>query len=180
MPDATPGQTVGPFFHDALPYDGGRELVRPRRRGRYGCTAPCATATATRSPTRWSSCGRPTPPAGCRGSRGRCAATAGSPAGAGPRPTRPGATTSRRSSPAGVDGGAAFFALTVFARGLTDRLFTRAYLPGERGRLPRRRSTEEERRTLQVVRADDGSLEFDIRLQGEGETVFLRFPGHAR
>jgi len=81
--------------------------------------------------------------------------------------------------PGKVDGGAAFFALTVFARGLTDRLFTRAYLPGERDPfldgLP-----EEEQLTLQAVRAADGSLEFDVRLQGEGETVFLHFPGHAR
>ena len=23
----TPGQTVGPFFHDALPFEGGTELV---------------------------------------------------------------------------------------------------------------------------------------------------------
>ena len=26
---ATPGQTVGPFFHYALPYDGDRDLVPP-------------------------------------------------------------------------------------------------------------------------------------------------------
>ena len=72
-------------------------------------------------------------------------------------------------------GGASFFALTVFARGLLDRLFTRAYLPGESdgflAALP-----EAERDTLQVVREDDGSVRFDVRLQGEGETVFLQFP----
>ena len=28
---ATPGQTVGPFFHDALPFPGDSELVRPGR-----------------------------------------------------------------------------------------------------------------------------------------------------
>ena len=33
MPEPTPGQTVGPFFHDALPYDGGRELVAPATPG---------------------------------------------------------------------------------------------------------------------------------------------------
>ena len=27
----SPGQTVGPFFHDALPYPGDRELVPPGR-----------------------------------------------------------------------------------------------------------------------------------------------------
>jgi protocatechuate 3,4-dioxygenase alpha subunit len=33
------------------------------------------------------------------------------------------------------------------------------------------------RDTLVGVRENDGGLRFDIRLQGEGETVFLRFPG---
>jgi protocatechuate 3,4-dioxygenase alpha subunit len=36
----------------------------------------------------------------------------------------------------------------------------------------------DERATLVAVREPDGSLRFDVRLQGEGETVFLRFPRH--
>ena len=48
----TPGQTVGPFFGYALPYDGDSELVPPGTPTRSGCTAGCSTARATRSRTR--------------------------------------------------------------------------------------------------------------------------------
>jgi protocatechuate 3,4-dioxygenase alpha subunit len=74
----------------------------------------------------------------------------------------------------------AFFAIAVFARGLTNRLFTRAYLPaspdaiaGDRllGSLP-----EDRRRTL-IVAEEGNELRFDVRLQGEEETVFLAFTG---
>ena len=37
----TPGQTIGPFFHYALPFDHDRELVPPGAPGRCGCTATC-------------------------------------------------------------------------------------------------------------------------------------------
>lgn len=178
MPEPTPGQTVGPFFHDALPYDGGRELVAPATPGAvrlhgtvrdgHGDPVPDALLelrqadAAGRVPRVEGSLRRD----GRFTGWGRAATDAA------------GRYHFATVEPAGIDGGAAFFALTVFARGLTDRLFTRAYLPGEHDAfldgLP-----EEERRSLQVVRADDGSLEFDVRLQGEGETVFLRFPGHA-
>ena len=57
----TPGQTVGPFFGYALPYD------RRQRAGATrpppapsGCTAGCTTAPGSRSRTRCSSSGRPT------------------------------------------------------------------------------------------------------------------------
>ena len=62
--------------------------------------------------------------------------------------------------------------VSVFARGLLQRLVTRIYLPedSEDGVLavvdPGRRQS------LRCV-ADGGGLRFDIRLQGEGETVFF-------
>ena len=75
---------------------------------------------------------------------------------------------------------ALYFAITVFARGLLDRLFTRAYLPGH----PPDRllaSLPDDRRATLVARADDHGFVFDIRLQaddqGEGETVFLSHSG---
>lgn len=80
------------------------------------------------------------------------------------------------------DGAAAFFAVTVFARGLLNRLFTRAYLPGDETALSGDAlltSLEPERRsTLLCVQEDERTLRFDIRLQGEGETVFLSYPRH--
>jgi protocatechuate 3,4-dioxygenase alpha subunit len=70
------------------------------------------------------------------------------------------------------------FAVTVFARGLLDRLFTRAYLPGESlAADPFLSSLSADRRDtlIAVPEADGRSYRFDIRLQGEGETVFLDF-----
>jgi protocatechuate 3,4-dioxygenase alpha subunit len=65
----------------------------------------------------------------------------------------------------------------VFARGALDRSVTRIYFPGERqandadpvlGLVP-----EHRRHTLIAVPAGEGLLRFDIRLQGDGETVFF-------
>ena len=65
----------------------------------------------------------------------------------------------------------------VFARGLLKRAVTRLYFPDEadanaedpvlRGLDPGARTT------LVAVAHDDGSLRFDIRLQGEGHTTFF-------
>jgi protocatechuate 3,4-dioxygenase alpha subunit len=72
--------------------------------------------------------------------------------------------------------------MTVFARGLLNRLFTRVYLPGDEQALaadPLLSSLDPARRaTLLAEREPDGGLRFDVRLQGEGETVFLRYPRH--
>ncbi|MBX9642288.1 MAG: protocatechuate 3,4-dioxygenase subunit alpha [Mycobacteriaceae bacterium] len=73
-----------------------------------------------------------------------------------------------------------YFAVTVFARGLLNRLCTRAYLPGadldtvpELARLAPRR-----RKTMRCV-AESGSgrtrYRFDVHLQGPDETVFLAY-----
>jgi protocatechuate 3,4-dioxygenase, alpha subunit len=68
--------------------------------------------------------------------------------------------------------------VSVFARGLLDRLVTRMYFPDE----PEANAadpvlssiTEYSRRdTLVAVAEPGGVLKFDIRLQGDGETVFF-------
>lgn len=175
----TPGQTVGPFFHDALPYDGGSDLVAPGTAGavrlhgtvRDGNGDPIPDALLELRQA--DATGRVPEVEGSLHRDGRFtgwgrAATDAS-----------GRFHFTTVEPGGVDGGAAYFALTLFARGLLDRLFTRAYLPGEHDAFLDGLS-EEERATLRAVREDDGALRFDVRLQGDGETVFLRFPGHGR
>ena len=71
--------------------------------------------------------------------------------------------------------------MAVFARGLMNRLFTRIYLPEDQEALakdPLLSSLDPERRKTLIARRDaDGGLTWDIRLQGEGETVFLDFEG---
>ena len=70
---------------------------------------------------------------------------------------------------------AAYFAVTVFARGLLDRLFTRIYLPRCR-RPPAGGAVPADRRATLVAVPDEAGYVFDVRLQGERETVFLSYP----
>jgi protocatechuate 3,4-dioxygenase alpha subunit len=71
--------------------------------------------------------------------------------------------------------------VTVFARGLLNRLFTRAYLPDDRLSNDRLlASLPANRRQTLIAAPDTDGFRFDIRLQGDRETVFLRYPGHRR
>jgi protocatechuate 3,4-dioxygenase, alpha subunit len=79
----------------------------------------------------------------------------------------------------------AFFAFTVFARGLLNRLFTRAYLPDtDLAAVPSLAGIEPDRRATLYCVAESGSgvngYRFDIHLQGPHETVFLTYPESAR
>lgn len=177
----TPGQTVGPFFGYALPYAGGSELVPPghadaiRLHGRVldGAGDPVPDALIEI----WQA-----DPAGVvsreAGSLHRDGFTF---TGWGRAATDnaghysfstllPGATTPGR---------APYFAVTVFARGLLNRLFTRAYLPGpDPDGDPLLAAVDPARRSTLVASLDERGLVFDIRLQGEGETVFLEHGQH--
>jgi protocatechuate 3,4-dioxygenase alpha subunit len=176
----TPGQTVGPFFGYALPYDGGEQLVpghhpdavrlsgtvfdgagtpipdalveiwQPDARG----TVPTARGSLTRDGYSFTGFGR-----SATTRDGRYSFTT----------VEPGALADSASAP--------FFSVIVFARGLTDKLHTRIYLPEADGETdPLLSSLPPERRdTLIATRQSDGSLHHDIHLQGETETVFLDF-----
>jgi protocatechuate 3,4-dioxygenase alpha subunit len=72
--------------------------------------------------------------------------------------------------------GAPFVNITIFARGLLRHLHTRMYFPDEDGanRVDRvLQRVDETRRPTLLARKDGDILHFDIRLQGEGETVFF-------
>jgi protocatechuate 3,4-dioxygenase, alpha subunit len=181
----TAGQTVGPFYGFALSYERDCQLVAPATPGAVRLHGTVYDGNGVPVPDalveiRQADAAGQTP--AVEGSLrrdgmvftgwGRCAVD---PAGRYSFTTvEPGAT---------AEGAAPFFAVTVFARGLLNRLFTRAYLPADE-RLGRDRllsSLDPERRqTLVATREGDGSLRFDIRLQGEDETVFLAFPRHGR
>lgn len=85
----------------------------------------------------------------------------------------------RTLRPGARGGSAPYLSVCVFARGLLVHLFTRIYLPGDDAALATdpllSRLDEERRATLIAAREDSGAYRFDIRLQGEGETVFLEF-----
>ncbi len=74
---------------------------------------------------------------------------------------------------------APYLSACVFARGLLVHLFTRIYLPGDeaaRAADPLLSGLDAARRDTLIAQDDGkGTYRFDIRLQGEGETVFLEF-----
>lgn len=182
---ATPGQTVGPFFHYALPYPGDRELVPRSQAGSvrlhgyvydgHGKGVPDALLEIRQ--------------ADVEGAVPRLAGSL--------RRTDGAFTGWGRSSTDSAghywfstveprpehDSAAAFIAVAVFARGLLNRLFTRVYLPAAPEVLaadPLLSSLDgTSRETMVAQREADGSLRFDIRLQGERESVFLTFPRHS-
>ena len=149
----TPGQTVGPFFSFALVREGYADLVSPAH--------PDAITLHGRV---LDGAGEPVPDA-------LVELTRGGDDGWGRAATddqgRYSFTTLAPTGP--------FFAITVFARGLLDRLFTRAYLP-ETADDAFLQDLAEDRRATLVATADEHGYRFDIRLQGDDETVFLAFP----
>ncbi|MGW3151003.1 protocatechuate 3,4-dioxygenase subunit alpha [Streptomyces sp. NPDC001177] len=85
----------------------------------------------------------------------------------------------RTLRPGALGRNAPYLSACVFARGLLVHLFTRIYLPGDEAALAAdpllARLDEERRGTLIAADQGRGTYRFDIRLQGEGETVFLEF-----
>jgi protocatechuate 3,4-dioxygenase alpha subunit len=79
--------------------------------------------------------------------------------------------------PAAVGADAPYISVLLFARGLLKPVFTRLYFPEDadaHATDPLLAEVPADRRaTLIATREADGTYRFDIRLQGEGETVFL-------
>ncbi len=167
---ATPGQTVGPFFGVALPFDGGADLVAPTHpdavqlSGRVldGADAPVPDALVEIWQTDAS--GRVVQDAGSLHRDGFTFTGFG-------RAATDNTGTYRFTT---IRPGTAFIAMVVFARGLNHRLFTRVYLPGAAPDALLSSLPEQRRHTLIAVE-DGARLVFDVRLQGEDETVFLRY-----
>ncbi len=192
MTDLTPvpGQTIGPFYGFALPYPGGPDLV------------PAGTPSAIRLHGRvLDGLGQPVPDAMLElwqpAPDGTVVQEPGSLRRDGWTFTGWGRASTDNSgrysfttlTPGAAGAGrGAFFSLVVFARGLLDRLFTRAYLPAESteqaGALdgdPLFAGLPEDRRGTLVAQRDDTGYVFDVVLQGSDqrdETVFLTYPRH--
>jgi protocatechuate 3,4-dioxygenase alpha subunit len=165
MTDLTPSQTVGPFLHIALPWPDGPLAAAP--------DAPDAIAIDGRV---IDGSGAPVPDAIVEtwqisaDQRGfaRCPTDNDGwyriitvrPS---PQPDRDGNTEAPH-----VD-------VSVFARGLLRRLVTRIYFPDatENATDPVLNSVDSARRGTLVATAVDGGYRFDIRLQGDSETVFF-------
>ncbi|GAY08226.1 protocatechuate 3,4-dioxygenase subunit alpha [Pseudonocardia sp. N23] len=174
-PGLTPSQTVGPFLSLGLPWPDGPDVVPDDTPGAIhiggivfdGAGEPVFDAvveTWQADPAGHFDHPESSSRTGFRGF-GRC-------------PTDgDGHWEIRTLKPGPVDGQAPHVDVSVFARGLLDRVVTRIYFPDETAAnaadpvlaaVPAAR-----RATLVAVDHGRGDLRFDIRLQGDGETVFF-------
>jgi protocatechuate 3,4-dioxygenase, alpha subunit len=184
----TPWQTVGPFFHYALPYDDGPAVVGASRPAAVtvhgyvydgeGNGLPDALVEiwqADESGAFVSSPGIFEAPAddGFRGF-GRSATDA------------EGHYTFRTVKPAGVPteddaAQAPHIAMSVLARGMLRRVVTRVYFddePDANASDPLLSAVEARRSATLVAVSDADGYRFDVRLQGADETVFLDVAAH--
>lgn len=162
---ATPSQTIGPFFHMGLDVPGTEQMVPAehpdvlRIEGRVfdGAGAPVSDALIEVWDAQGARFGR------CAtDSEGRYHFLAAKPVAA---------------SAEGAPTQAPHLTVLVFARGLLDRLVTRLYFPDEVAAnaadpVLSLIGDPDARATL-VARLQEGSLRFDIHLQGEHETAFF-------
>lgn len=189
MPDTTltpfPGQTVGPFFHFGLVYPDSHVLVSPDAPGAITLHGTVTDGHGDPVPDALVEIWQPGPGGEIPAEQGHIVRN-GSFSGFGRAATdTDGHYEFTTLLPgAAATGKAPFIAVAVYARGLLDRLFTRIYVPGDGAEQdPFIQSLEpRERESLVAVAEPDGSLRFDIALQGEKQTTFLSFeaPGTVR
>lgn len=180
---ATPGQTIGPFYGFALPYDGGPELVPPAHADAIRLHGTVVDGDGVPIPDVMLELWQADPEGKVVQQEGSLKRDGWTFTGFGraavddnghytfttlkPGPTEPGK--------------APFFLITVFGRGLLNRLFTRAYLPEDTAALTNDAllsTLDAQDRSTLIATAEPTGYRFDIRLQGDGETAFLRYPGH--
>jgi protocatechuate 3,4-dioxygenase alpha subunit len=182
MPGTTPSQTIGPFFAlpggvawpdggDAVPAGTPRELaLHGRLLDGNGDPVPDGLIEIWQADAD-GGFGHPDDPRGEWGSQvfGRSATD------------REGAFAFRTVKPAPLpapDGGteAPHINVTVLARGMLQRVVTRVYFPDEQAANeadPVLSTVDPARRATLVAGDAEGGLRFDIRLQGDDETVFF-------
>lgn len=183
-PLPTPSHTVGPFYGYALPFPDGGDLApagHPDAITLHGCVYDGAGAPVPDAILEFWQAGSDGSLASAPGSMRRDPVTGGflgrngvDFTGFGRVPTDADGHFTLHTLPPGAPAPAPYISVCVFARGLTHHLFTRAYLPGAEDSLLA--SLDPARRGTLVAAAEPaGTYRFDIRLQGEGETVFLAF-----
>ena len=180
----TPGQTVGPFYGYAMPFEHDNELVPPGSARAVQLTGTVYDGAGEPVPDAILEIWQPDEHGAVPRETGSLRRNGFTFTGFGRAAVDPeGEFSFSTVDPGPTEAGKApFISVVIFARGLLNRLFTRIYLPEDTAALaadPLLSSLDEdERARLIASRGADGSLHFDIRLQGEEETPFLRFPSH--
>ncbi|BCI89891.1 hypothetical protein NIIDMKKI_50970 [Mycobacterium kansasii] len=178
----TPGQSAGPFFGHALPFQRCNELIPPGSSRSIRLHGVVTDGVGEPVPDALIEIWQPDADGMIPAATGSLHRDGWTFTGWGRASTDDAGHYSFTTVQPGLrNDSAPFIAMAVFARGLLNHLFTRVYLPGERldddkllASLPADR-----RRTLVAV-PDEHGLRFDIKLQGDGETVFLRYSRHRR
>jgi protocatechuate 3,4-dioxygenase alpha subunit len=205
----TPWQTVGPFFHYALPWKGGADLTGQSALGARPDLFPrdhdFLNSTSPKGPIRgeriaihgfvFDAEAAPVPDAMLEIWQANSAGRYASPADPRDDPPLDDSFSGFGRAATGADGGYRFetirpgrvpgpgntlqaphIAIGIFGRGLLKRLVTRLYFAGDPANaedpilplVPAHRRT-----TLMATEGAYGIWRFDIRLQGEAETVFF-------
>jgi protocatechuate 3,4-dioxygenase, alpha subunit len=169
----TPGQTVGPFFGYALPFPHDDELVPPGTPGAVTLRGRVLDGAGEPVPDAILELWQADAGGNVVQQQGSLRREAGTFTGFGR------ASTDDEGGYAftTVVPGAPFFAITVLARGLLNRLFTRAYLP-DAADDPFLATLDADLRSTLLTTQDETGYVFDVHLQGERETVFLTYPRH--
>jgi protocatechuate 3,4-dioxygenase alpha subunit len=157
MTAPTPSQTVGPFFGFALPFDAGADAVAPGSAGAVRVEGQVFDGAGDLVPDALLEVWQGEQFARCR-------------------TDAEGAFHFTVRKPATSSGQAPFVNVMVLTRGLLRQLMTRMYFPGEEdaNRVdPVLLQVDADRRETLIARPGGAALRFDIRLQGEGETVFF-------
>ena len=172
----TPSQTVGPFFGVGLPFEQGEQIAPPGSAGAIRVEGQVLDGNGEPVPDALLEIWQPD-------DRGRYRQVAdGRATGFGRcRTDAEGAFTFITVKPGATpapDGHAqaAHLNVTVFARGLLRHLVTRMYFPDEpeaNANDPVLNLVDPARRETLMARHWGGVMHFDIRLQGERETVFF-------
>jgi protocatechuate 3,4-dioxygenase alpha subunit len=168
----TPSQTVGPYLSLGLPWADGPDVVPVGTKGEIliwgtvfdgaGATVPDAVIETWQADAD----GRFDHPDDPRGAVpgfrgfGRCPTDAD------------GSYAIRTVIPGALPGQAPHIDVSVFARGLMNRVVTRIYFADD-AEDPVLASVPEERRGTLIATQSGGGYRFDVRLQGQGETVFF-------
>lgn len=170
MAERTPSQTIGPFFHEALRWKDGGKVAFAEKGERVVITGKVLDGG-----------GQPvgdamleTWQAGAAGNTPK-PASSGNPSGFGRVET--GKDGSFRIETQMPGGNAPCLDVTLFARGLLKGLRTRVYLAPETqvraDPMLKPIAASPRLATLVAQRSAEGEWRWDIRLQGEGETIFF-------
>ena len=178
---ATPGQTVGPFFGFALPYAGGEQLVPSghpgaiRLTGRvldgHGHPVPDAMIEIWQADAQGRYANprdnRALPNAKFKGF-GRSATNKEGVFGF--ETIKPGAVPGPGGKPQ-----APHIVFCIYSRGMLRQIYTRMYFPDEAANAadPILNLVPTDRRQTLIARKDGANYRFDIRVQGDNETVFF-------